>query len=60
MNGKTIVLDGLSLSLADVVKVARKGYKAELSADARKAVEEAAALVDRWASSDQAVYGITT
>jgi histidine ammonia-lyase len=55
-----ITLDGLSLSLGDVVKVAREGFKVELSAGARRAVSEAAALVEKWASSDQVIYGITT
>ena len=57
---KTIALNGLSLSLEDVLKVARQGYKVELSPEAGKAVGKAAALVERWASSDQVVYGITT
>jgi histidine ammonia-lyase len=57
---ETVVLNGLSLSLADVARVAREGCKAELSLEAGKAVEEAAALVENWASSDQVVYGITT
>ncbi|MDR2529069.1 MAG: histidine ammonia-lyase [Synergistaceae bacterium] len=60
MGEKTVTLDGMSLSFGDVVKVAREGWRAELSAKAGRAVSEAAALVERWASSDQAVYGITT
>jgi histidine ammonia-lyase len=54
------MLDGLSLSLEDVVKVSREGWRAELSAPAVRAVSEASALVERWASSDQVIYGITT
>ena len=60
MSKKAIKLDGLSLTLEDVVKVAREGYKVELTESAGKAVKEAASLVEKWASSDQVVYGITT
>ncbi|MDR1379044.1 MAG: histidine ammonia-lyase [Synergistaceae bacterium] len=56
----TVVLNGLSLSLEDVAKVAREGCEAKLDLEAAEAVEEAAALVETWASSDQVVYGITT
>ncbi|MDR1730728.1 MAG: histidine ammonia-lyase [Synergistaceae bacterium] len=60
MGGKTIVLDGLSLTLTDIIKVAREGYGVGLSDAAVTAVKEANALVERWAASDEAVYGITT
>ena len=60
MSEKVIVLDGLSLTLADIVKVAREGYGVRLSDRAVASVREANALVEKWAASDQAVYGITT
>ena len=60
MSEKTIVLDGLSLTLADIVKVARGNFKVKLSDAAVAAVNVASALVEKWASSDQVVYGITT
>ena len=60
MSKKTITLNGLSLSLEDIVKVAREGYSVTLSPEAGEAVEGAAALVEKWASYDQVVYGITT
>ncbi|MCL2010284.1 MAG: histidine ammonia-lyase [Synergistaceae bacterium] len=60
MAKKKITLNGLSLSLDDVVKVAREGYEVELSAEAARAVGEASSLVEKWASSDDVVYGITT
>ncbi|MDR1740392.1 MAG: aromatic amino acid lyase, partial [Synergistaceae bacterium] len=56
-----IVLDGLSLSLADVVKVARGGVGARLSEGAERAVDEASSLVERWASErSRVIYGVTT
>lgn len=60
MGKKTITLNGLSLSLGDVVKVAREGYEAALSPEASKAVGEAATLVEKWASSGDVIYGVTT
>ncbi len=60
MSEKVIVLDGLSLTLTDIVRVAREGYRVRLSDAAVAAVHEASALVEGWAASDQAVYGITT
>ncbi|MDR3230806.1 MAG: histidine ammonia-lyase [Synergistaceae bacterium] len=60
MGGEMIVLDGLSLTLRDIVRVAREGCGARLSDEAVTAVKEANALVEEWAASDEVVYGITT
>ena len=60
MKEKMVVLDGLSLTLEDIVKVARENYRVGLSDAAAAAVREAAALVEEWSLSDQVVYGITT
>ncbi len=60
MSKHKVVLDGLSLTLEDVIHVARDGYSVQLSEAAEKAVQEAAALVKKWAESDQVIYGITT
>jgi len=60
MNKGAIVLDGLSLSISDIVSVARDGYRVELREDAAEAVNVAAGLVKKWASSTDVIYGITT
>ena len=60
MSKGVIVLDGLSLSISDVVKVARGGYRVELSEDAARAVNSTAGLVQKWALSSDVIYGITT
>jgi histidine ammonia-lyase len=44
----------------DVVAVARHGVPARLSAEARAVMEEAAAVVERLAASDEPVYGVST
>lgn len=60
MSGRTITLDGLSLKLDDIVRVARHGDAVRLGEDAVRAVGRAAALVEGWAESDRVIYGITT
>ena len=59
MSGRTIALDGLSLKLDDIVRVARHGDAVCLGEEAVQAVKKAAALVARWADSEQVIYGIT-
>ena len=48
------------LTLADVVEVAREDAEAELSEDARDAMGESAAIVERLASSPEPAYGVST
>jgi histidine ammonia-lyase len=57
---KTVRLDGLSLTLADVAAVARGGRLVELDEEAVKRVEASSAAVREWENSDDVVYGITT
>jgi histidine ammonia-lyase len=56
----TIELTGDRVEPADVVAVARRGLPARLSAGARSAMEESAAVVERLANSDEPVYGVST
>lgn len=53
-------LDGMSLTLEDVLRVARDGWGVELDEEAARKVEEASAAVKAWENSDDVVYGITT
>ncbi|MCK8815827.1 histidine ammonia-lyase [Natroniella sulfidigena] len=55
-----ILIDGNSLTLEDVIKVAREGVKVELTDDAVKKVKEARAVVDHFVEQEEVVYGITT
>ncbi len=55
-----IRIDGRSLRLEDVERVARGGVRVELAPDARVRVERARALVDRIVAERRVVYGITT
>jgi histidine ammonia-lyase len=55
-----IVLDGESLQLEDIERVALGQAKVALAPAARARVAQARALVDAWASGDEPVYGINT
>ncbi len=56
----TVHLDGKSLTLQDVVNVARKGYKVEIAPEAKEQIKECAASVSEWVKEGRVVYGITT
>ncbi len=56
----TVVLNGKSLTLQDVVDVARKGYKIEIAPEAKEQINECAQAVLNWVQEGRVVYGITT
>ena len=56
----TVHLDGKSLTLQDVVNVARKGYKVEIAPEAKEQIKECAASVSEWVKEGLVVYCITT
>jgi histidine ammonia-lyase len=60
MQTTTIELTGDRVEPGDVVAVARHGVPARLSDEARTAMEESAAVVERLARSDEPVYGVST
>jgi len=60
MQTATIELTGDRVEPGDVVAVARHGVPARLSHEARAAMEESAAVVERLARSDEPVYGVST
>jgi histidine ammonia-lyase len=55
-----VLLDGHSLTLADLVAIADEGAAVGLAPAAAARVEAARAVVDRKAAGDEAVYGINT
>jgi histidine ammonia-lyase len=55
-----VVLDGQSLTVDDVVRVARGGARVELAADAVERMREARAVVERAVERGDRVYGLTT
>ena len=53
-------IDGLSLTLADVVDVARNNRPVELEGDARRRMQRSYDWVQRAATNDQPIYGVNT
>lgn len=55
-----VVIDGTSLSIEDVVNVARNDYQVELSPEAEARINKARAIVDKFVEEGRIEYGITT
>jgi histidine ammonia-lyase len=55
-----VVVDGESLTLADVEQVARRGASVELDEDALSGVEASRAHVEELVEAGETVYGVTT
>ncbi|MEG0844233.1 MAG: histidine ammonia-lyase [Romboutsia sp.] len=55
-----IFIDGSSLTIEDVVNVARRNYDIELTKEALENVAQARALVDKLCEEEKISYGITT
>ena len=56
----TTVLDGHSLKVEDVVRVARGGEPVSIHADARARIEKCRALLERKIASREIMYGVNT
>jgi len=59
-NDGILELDGQSLTIGDIVKVARGGVRVALRASAKERVAACADAVRGWTEAGKAVYGITT
>jgi len=57
---ETLVLDGNSLTLTDVVRAAQGQVQLELSPDARERMAATRHLVETWVHQGTVVYGVTT
>ncbi len=55
-----LIIDGASLSLDEIVRVAHGTVPVSLSADARTRIDRARAVVEAKAAGDEAVYGVNT
>jgi histidine ammonia-lyase len=56
----TVVIDGVALTVDDVVRVAREGDQVELDPRAVERMRETRALVERTVARGDVVYGVTT
>lgn len=57
---KTIYIDGNSLKLEDIIKVARENNKVELTEEAKVEVQKSRRIVDDIVKNSKVVYGVTT
>lgn len=58
---KNIVkINGHSLTLRDLVNVARNGYSIEIDEEAIKKVNYASSLIQKWVEDNRIIYGVTT
>ncbi|MBK5240539.1 histidine ammonia-lyase [Clostridium sp.] len=55
-----IQINGNKLTLDEIVKVARKGYKVELTVEAEERVIKSRSIVDEIVDNNRVIYGITT
>jgi histidine ammonia-lyase len=55
-----ILLDGNNLRLEDVISVARKFTRVELSAEAKERMKRSRDLVEQWVGEGAIIYGVTT
>ena len=55
-----IQINGNELTLEQIVKVARKGYKVELTKEAEERVIKSRNIVDEIVDNNRVIYGITT
>lgn len=56
----TVIIDGETLSLKDIVSVARRSEKVGLSQDARQKVTRCRRFVEELVAGEKVVYGVTT
>jgi histidine ammonia-lyase len=57
---KTLLLDGKSLTVADVRRLSIPGMKIGISPAAKKRMRASRALVDGWVERGETIYGVTT
>ncbi|RKD31575.1 histidine ammonia-lyase [Thermohalobacter berrensis] len=57
---KTVFIDGESLTLEDLIQVARGKVKVQLTDEAVEKVKKSRAVVDEFVNKEKVVYGITT
>lgn len=60
MSDRIVTLNGRTLTIDEIVMVARKGYQVELDENSKRLVAECAASVLNWVEEGRVVYGITT
>jgi len=57
---KTISLGVEGMTLENLIAIARRGAKVQLTADAEKQIQKSRRLIERWVQDEKRIYGITT
>jgi histidine ammonia-lyase len=57
---KTIYLGVEGMTLENLIAIARRGAKVQLTADAEKQIQKSRHLIERWVQEEKRIYGITT
>ncbi|MGD2186000.1 MAG: histidine ammonia-lyase [Desulfobacterales bacterium] len=57
---KPIYLGVEGMTLENLIAIARKGAKVQLTADAEKQIKKSRHLIERWVQDERRIYGITT
>ena len=60
MNRKKLIIDGNSLTLDKIEFFLKENPIVELSSSAKKKVNKARALIDKWVDKNEVIYGVTT
>ena len=60
MDPESVIIDGNSLTLLDIVNVARNHYKVCLSEVAKSAIIKARTYVEKKLEEGKVIYGLTT
>ena len=60
MDPKTVYIDGNSLTLLDIVNVARNHFKVSLTEVAKAAIIKARTFVEKKLEEGKVIYGLTT
>jgi histidine ammonia-lyase len=60
MSVPQVVIDGETLTIDDIVSVARSGAQVKLSPKAKKKVQHAANFITKLIDSEEIIYGVTT
>ena len=57
---KTISLGVEGMTLENLISIARRDAKVQLTADAEKQIQKSRHLIERWVQDEKRIYGITT
>jgi histidine ammonia-lyase len=57
---KTLILDGNSLTIADVYQAATQGVSIDFSSSSHRAMQASRNVVDEWVKRGEVIYGVTT